>query len=339
MGMAEIRRFLFLRHLQSDATSHVLSFSDGKRRRSGRGLAFFFVPMGAAIAEIPIDDRDQAFVFGTRTRDFQELSVQGVVTFRVADPERLAERVDFSIDIETGRYKRMPLDQLSAVLTGLARRIGLAYVAERPLADLLLDGARDLQTAIESALHGDAALDDMGIAVVGARIDELRPTPDVARALETPTRELLQRSADEATFARRAFAVEKERAIAENELQNQIELARREADLIAKRGDNERARVTSDADARRIEAEGKALRSGFEGEAAAQRIRLVGAASAEAEAARLDAYRELPEAVVLALAAQELAKNLKVEHLSITPELLGPAVARFLDARTSKRSA
>jgi regulator of protease activity HflC (stomatin/prohibitin superfamily) len=262
-----------------------------------------------------------------------------VVTFRVADPERLAERVDFSIDIETGRYKRMPLDQLSAVLTGLARRIGLAYVAERPLADLLLDGARDLQTAIESALHGDAALDDMGIAVVGARIDELRPTPDVARALETPTRELLQRSADEATFARRAFAVEKERAIAENELQNQIELARREADLIAKRGDNERARVTSDADARRIEAEGKALRSGFEGEAAAQRIRLVGAASAEAEAARLDAYRELPEAVVLALAAQELAKNLKVEHLSITPELLGPAVARFLDARTSKRSA
>ena len=40
------------------------------------------------------------------------------------------------------------------------------------------------------------------------------------------------RRADEAAFARRAMAVEKERAIQENELQNRIELAKKEEGLI-----------------------------------------------------------------------------------------------------------
>jgi regulator of protease activity HflC (stomatin/prohibitin superfamily) len=335
--MAEIRRFPLFRHLRSDATSHVLFFKKGELGRSGRGLSFFFLPMAAAIAEVPIDDRDQAFVFGTRTRDFQELSVQGVVTFRVEDPERLADRVDFSIDLEGGTYTKMPLDKLSTVLTGLARRIAVSYVAERELALLLVNGARELQGAIEGELAENATLADMGISVVAARVDELRPSPEVARAIETPTREALQKSADEATFARRAFAVEKERAIAENELQNQIELARREADLIARRGQNERDRVTGEAESRRIEAEGKAERARLEGETTAGRIRVIGAANVEAEAARLEAYRDLPQAVVFALAVQELAKKLQIDHLSITPELLGPALTRFLEAHTAER--
>ena len=70
-----------------------------------------------------------------------------------------------------------------------------------------------------------------------------RRSPSVERALQTPTRERVQQEADRATFERRALAVERERAIAENELQNQIELARREEQLVAQRGANERRRA------------------------------------------------------------------------------------------------
>jgi len=48
------------------------------------------------------------------------------------------------------------------------------------------------------------------------------------KAMEAPIRECIQQEADEAAFARRALAVEKERAIKENELKNQIELAKRD---------------------------------------------------------------------------------------------------------------
>ena len=66
------------------------------------------------------------------------------------------------------------------------------------------------------------------------------PEPELERALQTPTREQVQQEADRATYARRALAVEQERAIAENELQNQIELARREQQLVEQQGANAR---------------------------------------------------------------------------------------------------
>ena len=50
------------------------------------------------------------------------------------------------------------------------------------------------------------------------RVAAVAPTSEMEKALQQPTREAIQQDADEATFRRRALAVEKERAIAENEL-------------------------------------------------------------------------------------------------------------------------
>jgi hypothetical protein len=63
--------------------------------------------------------------------------------------------------------------------------------------------------------------------------------------------------ADDAAFARRAAAVDKERAIAENELGNRIELARREANLVEQEGANERRRATEKAAASLIATESR----------------------------------------------------------------------------------
>ena len=58
----------------------------------------------------------------------------------------------------------------------------------------------------------------------------------------------MQQEADRATFERRAVAVERERAIGENELQTQIELARREEQLVAQRGANARREAEEEAE-------------------------------------------------------------------------------------------
>ena len=87
------------------------------------------------------------------------------------------------------------------------------------------------------------------MSVVSARVVAIRPEPDLERALQTPTREAVQREADRATYARRAGAVEQERAIAENELQNKIELARREQQLVEQHGANARRKAELDASA------------------------------------------------------------------------------------------
>ncbi len=86
----------------------------------------------------------------------------------------------------------------------------------------------------------------------------------------------MQQEADRATYERRALAVERERAIAENELQNQIELARREEDLVDQRGQNDRKRAQEKAAAERIATEAAAEQQRLIADATADTTRLVG---------------------------------------------------------------
>ena len=97
--MAEISRLLFLRHLRGESSAHILHHSGGETLRSGRGLSFWFLPMSASISELPMDDRELTILFHGRSQDFQDISVQAVVSWRVAEPELTASRIDFSVDL------------------------------------------------------------------------------------------------------------------------------------------------------------------------------------------------------------------------------------------------
>ena len=122
----------------------------------------------------------------------------------------------------------------------------------------------------------------------------------------------------------------RERAIAENELQNQIELARQEEQLVEQKGQNERTRATEQAAAGHIQAEAKAREQRLLADAQADATRVVGIAKADAETARIAAYRDLEVATLLGLAVQELAGNLpQIGTLNLTPDLLTPLLARL----------
>ena len=226
--MAEIANYLFFRHLRAEPSSHVIQYKNGRQRRSGRAASFWFRPLDTAVVEVPVDDRELSFIFHGRSADFQDVTVQGVLTYRVVEPALLAERVDFGIDLRNGRHLREPLEQLSDMLSALAQQFALDDIARAGVRELLIDGHERIRRRVREGLLADDALSGLGLELVAVRVAAIRPTADLEKALEAPTRETIQQAADEAGFARRALAVEKERAIAENELQNRIELAKRE---------------------------------------------------------------------------------------------------------------
>ena len=328
--MADITRLLFLRHLRADTTMYVRHLRKGEVAHEGPGLAFWFQPLTAALSEVPIDDREQPLLFHARTLDFQDVAVQATVTYRVADPALAAGRIDFGVDPDLGVWRASPLEQVGSLLTELAQQHALDLLARLTLTEALARGMTEVRERVATGLSGDPRLSATGLAIVDVRVVAVRAEPDVERALQTPTREQLQQESDRATYERRAMAVERERAIAENELQNQIELARREEQLVAQRGQNERRRAAEQAAAGRIEAEAAAERQGLLAEAQAQATRAVGTAEADAEAARLAAYRDLEAATLLGLAVKELAGNLpQIGTLTLAPDLLTPLLARL----------
>ncbi len=333
--MADIHKYPLFRHLRADTSSYILRYGNGRLKQEGRGLACWFFPLTASIAEIPVDDRELTFLFHGRSRDFQDVTAQGVITFRAVAPQQLAERIDFTIDLRSGKYRKEPFEKLALMLNQLVQQFTWDHFASHDVRQILAMGCDAVRTCIDQGLADDQGLLEMGLQIVSIRVSSVAPSSNLDKALETPTRELIQQEADEATFTRRAQAVEKERAIQEAELQNQIELATREEQLIAQRGLNERKRATEEVEAQRIEAEAGASRSRIHAEAKAENHRLVETARVDSERERMDIYRELPPGVMMGLAAQELASNLHtIEHLNVTPDLLGPQLLNLLQAGT-----
>ncbi len=348
--MAKISRFLFLRHLRAEASSFVLHYRDGELVRSGRGLTFWFLPLSTSVAEIPMNDRELPLIFHGRSADYQEVTAQGVLTYRMVEPSVIADRIDFGVDLVSGRHLEEPLENLGLSLSQLAAQLAQGIIARSPIRALLETGCERLRDHIEEGLRGDEGLQDMGVEIVSVRIGSVKPSPDVERALEAPARERIQQSADEAAFSRRAMAVEKERAIQENELQNQIELAKKEENLIAQRGQNARRGATERAEAERIAVESESAQARIRAHSKAEATRLSAEAAAaadevcekvriEAERARMAISEAVPTEVLYALAAKELAGKLEsIEHLNISPELLGPMLSDSVRAGTRRLS-
>jgi regulator of protease activity HflC (stomatin/prohibitin superfamily) len=298
-------------------------------------------------------------MFHGRSSDFQDLSAQLVLTYRTVDPQRLAARVDFGIDRMTGLWTKQPLEKLVSLLSQLAQQYAWTTIAGGPIKDLLATGQERIREQVEKGFDGETSLKEMGIRIVSVRVSAVKPNPELEKALEAPVREHIKQEADEATFQRRALAVEKERAIQENELQNRIELSKREEQLINQQGQNARRQATEDAEAKRIEAEASAGRERMsaitlaEGhkvhveaeaaglhlmaEAEASSIRQVEGARADLERANMEVYRTMPPMVLMGLAAKELGSKLQtIEHLNLSPDLFGPMLADLLRAGTQR---
>jgi regulator of protease activity HflC (stomatin/prohibitin superfamily) len=328
--MADITRRLGWRHLRSAPTSHIRHHRGGRLVHDGPGLGFWYRALTAALSEIPVDDREESMAFHARTSDFQDVTVQATVTYRIGDPAVAAERLDFSIDPDTGVWRGSPLEQLSTLLSETAQQHALEVLARTPLAAALADGVAAVRERMTTGLAAEPRLAATGLTVVGVRVVAVRPEPEVERALRTPARERIQQEADRATYERRAVAVERERTIAENELASRIELARQEERLVEQRGANARREAEEAAAADAVRAEAEAARTVRLARAQAEAAQEAGEARALAEAAWLRVHAETDPATLHALTAARLAENLpRIDSLTVSPDVLTGLLERL----------
>lgn len=203
-------------------TIYVLQFYNGKIVREGAGLSFWYYAPMATIVDVPLSSIDIPFVFHEITEDFQEITMQGQLTYRILDPQRISRLIDFSVK-SNGRYAAdpNPLDLLAQRLVNSAQVVAKAVVQEMPLPQVLQDADR-VVVEVFARLRSVETVGLLGLELQSLSIVSIKPTPEMARALEAEGREGLQRKADQATYARRNAAVEEERRIKESELNTEI---------------------------------------------------------------------------------------------------------------------
>ncbi|HEX8439084.1 SPFH domain-containing protein [Archangium sp.] len=209
-----------IRYMKAPPTTYVMQFKDGRVKREGPGLSFFYWAPTTTVVSVPLASSDVPFVFNEVTQDFQAVTLQGQLTYRVADPRLLAGLLDYSVR-PSGEYVSEDPSKLEERLVQLAQVRARTVVQSMPLREVLVQAAT-LEGKVLAALREMEAVRMLGVEVQGFALLSTRPTPEMARALEAEAREALQRRADEAIYARRNAAVEQERRIKESEIATEL---------------------------------------------------------------------------------------------------------------------
>jgi regulator of protease activity HflC (stomatin/prohibitin superfamily) len=209
-----------IRFVKVPPTTHVMHYSSGRLVREGAGLAFFCFGPFAELSYVPLGSVDVPFVFNEVTADFQDVTIQGQLTYRIQDPKRAASLLDFSVNAN-GLYRSEDPAKLQDRLVQAAQISARSFTQQNRLSDLLVKSSGLLEEVLKG-LRTSEVVTMHGLEVLGLSILSIKGTPEMSKALQADAREQLLRKADEAVFERRNAAVEMERRIKESELNTEI---------------------------------------------------------------------------------------------------------------------
>lgn len=322
--------------IKFDSMTYVIKFKNGHVAKEGRGLSFFYYAPSTSISAVPIGSNNLPFIFSETTRDYQTVTIQGQITYKIGNPKQLADVLDFTVNAN-GIYKKDDTEKLNQTIVNEAQTATSSFIHQLGLKEAIR-AAKIIEAKITEGLSNSQAIKLLGIEILSINILAIKANPEMARALETETRESLQQEADQAIYARRNFAVEQERKIKESELNTEIAIKEKNKQIAEKQAEIEVQKAESDSKLREmkvqadiaIENQRKVL---LEQKTANQKK------EADAQGYVLDTtlkpYKEIDWKILTALnnnpdpkfnislAFRELADNAgKIGNLNISPELL-----------------
>lgn len=333
-----------IRFIKIPPTSHVIQYSGGKIVREGAGISFFYYSPTTSLVLVPMESTEEPFIFEEQTADYQSVSLQGQVTFRIAEPQKLAALMNFTLDPGGQRYVSEDPEKLPQRVIHLVHVLARAEIEKLPLRQALR-ASEALVRAIRTQLATLPELTALGLEVLGLSLLAIKPTPETARALEAETRELLLKGADEAIFMRRNAAVEQERAIKENELNTEIAVENKKRQIRETQMEAEKAVQEKQAELERAQLEtnigleeerqklvalaARNARSESDTRAYGISTTMQALASADPQVLQALATAGMKPQQLIAFAFQELAaKAEKIGNLNISPELLSELLDR-----------
>lgn len=284
---------MLMRYFKGDPSSYILRYRNGRLIDHGPGLTFFYLPFNTTIAAIPAASQDAPFIFHEVTGDFQEIAIQGQLSYRLVKPVELSEMLDFSIEPRNGAWRSRDPEKLVQRVVNAVQFNTRSGISAMPMEEALRS-VKDLADSVLASVRKAPGLAEMGVAVESLHFSSVKATPEMQKALEADFRESLQQRADQAIYARRKAAVDEESKISRRELDSEVELEERRRDLVDTQARNQLALAEADA---------------------------------KAEELRLAPYGELSPQVLIGLAMRDwAAKGAKIGSLNLSPDLVSQLV-------------
>ena len=332
---------LGINYIKFDPMNYIIHYRNGKIVKEGKGLSFYYFRKNSSIVAIPQNSKDAPFYFKDITKDYQNVSIQGQITYRIQEPKVINKQLDFTVN-SNKVYVSDDFEKLTQRLVVEAQTSISAFVHKCTIKEVLSKFS-EIENKLFDGLNESKVITSLGIDVMRVSVLGISADPEMARALEAETRESLQQEADKAIYDRRNFAVEQERKIKESELNTDIAIEEKQKQIVEKKMETDLAQQDNDsrleslkmesqlkieeknkslvkmkADNQREEANAK----GYELESIMKAYkdidwRIISALNRDGDDARNN----------IALAFRELATNQnKIGNLNITPDLISSLI-------------
>src|SRR5258708_19875402 len=86
-----------IKFIKVQPTTYLLQYRGGKIVREGLGLSFFYYAPTTSLVAVSVASADVPFIFQETTADFQGVTIQAQVTYRVGDANRLAPLLNYTL--------------------------------------------------------------------------------------------------------------------------------------------------------------------------------------------------------------------------------------------------
>ena len=229
-----------IRFIKVPPTTCLIQYRHGRVVREGSGMSFFYYAPTTSLVAVPVASSEAPFIFEESTADYQAVTIQGQVTYRIADAKKLAALMNFTLAANGNGYASDDPDKLPARIINLLHVLARAELEKLPLRQAVR-AADSIVSAVKKRLAADDEIAALGLEILGLSILAIKPTPETSRALEAEMREKLLQEADQAIYLRRNSAVEQERGIKENELNTEIAVENKKRQIRETQMDAERA--------------------------------------------------------------------------------------------------
>jgi regulator of protease activity HflC (stomatin/prohibitin superfamily) len=169
--------------VKAQPNTYFMQYKKGRIVREGEGLSFFYYAPMTSLVAVPMASVDIPFIFKEVAADFQEVTVQGPVAYRVTDPKKLSKLLNFTLADNNQNYTS---DDPEKLPQRVVNQVQVLMRAE--LQKLTLRGALKQSEAIVQSVRKELSVCEMveqfGIEVLALSVLAIKPKPETARALD-----------------------------------------------------------------------------------------------------------------------------------------------------------
>ena len=166
-----------IKHIKFDSMTYVLHYKNGKISKEGRGLSFFYFSPNSSIVAIQLGSNDLPFVYNETTNDYQTVTIQGQISYKIIDPLALADILDFTVH-DNGQYKKNDIEKLNQRIINEAQTATSTYLHEITLKEAIRS-AKTVEERILAGLNTSPSISMLGIEILGANILSIQATPEM----------------------------------------------------------------------------------------------------------------------------------------------------------------